>query len=214
MELSPILYSLFWYWSATIPTLWKTTTIITVPKKPRPTDLNHYRPVALTSIIMTCLKLLLLHTILPIVNQQLDPLQFAYGNKRGTEDTVACLLHLLLQHLDPPGTFARILFVDFSSAFSTIKRYLMMGKLHQLSTPPHLIHLLHNFLSDRWQAVQLGTTSLAPTPIPEHCRVVCRACFITCFTPVTAPDPHPPPLTSNTLTTLPFLLFSQINILF
>ncbi|KAF0025029.1 hypothetical protein F2P81_021910 [Scophthalmus maximus] len=88
MELSPILHSLFSesYPSNTIPTLWKTATIIPVPKKLRPTDLNHYRPVALTLIVMKCLEKLLLHTILPIVSQQLDPLQFAYRAIRGTED--------------------------------------------------------------------------------------------------------------------------------
>ncbi|KAK3566940.1 hypothetical protein QTP86_006756 [Hemibagrus guttatus] len=29
-------------------------------------------------------------------------------------------LHYILQHLDKPGTYARILFVDFSSTFNTI----------------------------------------------------------------------------------------------
>ena len=58
MELSEILLSLFCqsYRTATIPTLWKTTTIIPVPKKPRPTEPNHYCPIALTSMIIKCLK--------------------------------------------------------------------------------------------------------------------------------------------------------------
>lgn len=37
-------------------------------------------------MIIKCLDKLLLHTILSIVNQQLDPLQFAYRDKRGTEN--------------------------------------------------------------------------------------------------------------------------------
>ena len=72
MELSQILHSLFCqsYRTATIPTLWKTTTIIPVPKKPRPTEPNHYRPTALTSIIMKCLEKLLLNIILPLVTHK------------------------------------------------------------------------------------------------------------------------------------------------
>lgn len=137
-ELTPVLHSFFcesyMYQTATIPTLWKTATIIPVPKKPRPTDLNHYRPVALTSIIMKCLEKLLLPKILPVVTPQLDSLQFAYKTARGTEDAVACLLHLIRQHLDSPHHFIRILFVDFSSAFKTIQKHLMIQKLHQLNT--------------------------------------------------------------------------------
>lgn len=88
--------------TATIPSIWKMSTIIPVPEKLRPTELKHYRPVALISIIMKCLEQLLLNTILPAVN----PFQFAYKTNSGTEDAVASLLHLLLQHLDSPAHFA------------------------------------------------------------------------------------------------------------
>ena len=42
-ELAPIAHFLFCesYLTATIPLLWKSATIIPVPKKPRPTELNH-----------------------------------------------------------------------------------------------------------------------------------------------------------------------------
>ena len=48
-----------------------------------------------------------------------------------------------------------------SSAFNTIQRDLLIQKLHPLNTPPILIHLLHNFLTDRQPAVRVGTT---PSP--------------------------------------------------
>ena len=85
MELSPVLHSLFCqsYRTATIPTLWKTAVIVPVPKKPRPTELNHYCHIARTSIIMKCLEKLLLNIFLPLVTPHLDPLQFAYKAKRG-----------------------------------------------------------------------------------------------------------------------------------
>ncbi len=174
-ELSPIFHSLFSevYFTATIPSIWKMSIIIPVPKKPRPTELNHYRPVALTSIIVKCLEKLLLKTILPAVYLQLDPLQFAYKAKRGTEDAVACLLHLLLQHLDSPGNSARILFVDFSSAFNSIQSHLMIQKLYYLNIPTRLIHLIYNFLSNRQQVVRLGSTTSSALTIntgaPQGC---------------------------------------------
>ncbi|CAJ1077543.1 hypothetical protein NQD34_016743 [Xyrichtys novacula] len=58
-------------------------------------------------MIMKCLKkllllLLLLGTILFVITPQHDPLQFDYKATRGTEDAVACLLHLLFYHLNSP----------------------------------------------------------------------------------------------------------------
>lgn len=78
MELSPILFSIVWdsYRTASFPTLWKISTIILVSKKSRPSEPNHYRPVALTPITMKCLEKLILHTILSAVGPQLDPYQF------------------------------------------------------------------------------------------------------------------------------------------
>lgn len=167
MELSPILFSIFWesLRGAHIPTIWKTSIIIPVPKKPRPSELNHYRPIALTSIIMKCMEKLILQLILPY--------QFAYRARRRTEDAVACLLHPLLQHLESPGTFASILFIDFSSAFNTIQRHQLIKKLQFLNLPSFLINWIHNFLSNRLQAVRVGSvtssTIVTNTEVPQGC---------------------------------------------
>ena len=50
----------------------------------------------------------------------LDPLQFAYRAGRGVEDASLMLLHSLSHHLEGPLTHARLLFIDFSSAFITL----------------------------------------------------------------------------------------------
>ncbi|KAJ0012409.1 hypothetical protein NQD34_016743 [Periophthalmus magnuspinnatus] len=122
---------------------------------------------------MKCLEHLLLGIIVPVVRQQLDPLQFAYKARRGTEDAVACLLHLLLEHLDSPGTSARILFADFSSAFNTIQRHRLISKLNQLQVPSRLIQIIHSFLSNRQQAVRVNNAITAPlttnTGAPQGC---------------------------------------------
>ncbi len=44
-------------------------------------------------------------------------------------------LHFILQHLDRPGTYVRILFVDFSTAFNTLIPDTFQNKLTQLSVP-------------------------------------------------------------------------------
>ncbi|KAK3545162.1 hypothetical protein QTP70_001749 [Hemibagrus guttatus] len=86
MELSPVFYSIMHesYSTARWPTLWKNSTIIPLPKKPCPLELNHYRPVALTPIASKCYEKLILRTILSTVNPQLDKDQFAYKASRQT----------------------------------------------------------------------------------------------------------------------------------
>ncbi|XP_034418653.1 mirror-image polydactyly gene 1 protein isoform X8 [Cyclopterus lumpus] len=59
------------------------------------------------------------------------------------------------KHLDSPRTYARILFVDFSSAFKTIIPSLH-DKLSQLHVPDSTCKWITDFLSDRKQHVKLG----------------------------------------------------------
>ncbi len=103
-----------------VPSCFKRSTIIPVPKKPKITGLNDYRPVALTSVVMKSFERLVLAYLKASTGPLLDPLQFAYRANRSVDDAVNMGLHFILQHLDRPGTYVRILFVDFSSAFNTI----------------------------------------------------------------------------------------------
>jgi len=83
------------------------------------------------------------------------------------------LLHPLLQHLESPGTFASILFIDFSSAFNTIQPHQMIKKLCHLNIPSLLIRWVLSFLTNRPQALRIGTvtssTIITNTGAPQGC---------------------------------------------
>ncbi len=139
-----------------VPSCFKRSTIIPVPKKPKITGLNDYRPVALTSVVMKSFEKLVLAYLKDISGPLLDPLQFAYRTNRSMDDTVNMGLHYILQHLDKSGTYMRILFVDFSSACNTIIPTLLQTKLTQLSVPSSICQWITSFLTDRQQLVRLG----------------------------------------------------------
>jgi hypothetical protein len=61
-----------------VPTCFKMAAIVPVPKKAKVTELNDYRPVALTSVIMKCFERLAKDHITSPLPVTLDPLQFAY----------------------------------------------------------------------------------------------------------------------------------------
>uniref|UniRef100_A0AAQ4RZY3 Reverse transcriptase domain-containing protein n=1 Tax=Gasterosteus aculeatus aculeatus TaxID=481459 RepID=A0AAQ4RZY3_GASAC len=157
-QLSPVFTDIFNTSLETchVPACFKASTIIPVPKKPRITGLNDYRPVALTSGVMKSFERLVLTHLKSLTAPLLDPLQFAYRANRSVDDAVNMALHYILQHLDSPGTYARILFVDFSSAFNTIIPSLLQDKLSQLHVPDSTCKWITDFLSDRKQHVKLG----------------------------------------------------------
>ena len=112
-----------------MPRAWKISTIIPVPKKATPLQLNDYRPVALTPILTKCLeKVVSKHLKFDVVDQ-LDPFQFAYKASRGVEDASLTLLNLITQHLEKANSDVRLLFVDFSSAFNTVVPYVLLKRL-------------------------------------------------------------------------------------
>ncbi|KAK3548467.1 hypothetical protein QTP70_013169 [Hemibagrus guttatus] len=139
------------------PACFKTSAIVPVPKKTKITGLNDYRPVALTSVVMKSFERLVLSYLKDITDPLLDPLQFAYRANRSVDDAVNMALHFIPQHLDSPGSYARILFVDFSSAFNTIIPALLRDKLFQLNVPDSMCSWIRDFLTDRRQFVRLGT---------------------------------------------------------
>lgn len=145
-----------------VPTVWKTSHIIPIPKKPCPKENNDYRPIALTSVLIKALEKLVVQHFLPTVESKLDPYQFAYRRERSTEDAVATLSHLITKHLEDPQAFARALFIDFSSAFNTIKPHLLLEKMKNLDINPHIIHFYHSFLTGRVQQVRVNNTLSPP----------------------------------------------------
>ncbi len=108
-----------------------------------------------------------------ITGPSLDPLQFAYRANRSVDDAVNMGLHYVLQHLDRPGTYVRILFVDYSSAFNTIIPNLLLPKLTQLSVPTSVCQWITSFMTDRQQLVRLGkytsSTCTISTGAPQGC---------------------------------------------
>ena len=156
-----------------VPLCFKMSTIVPVPKKPAITKLNDYRPVALTSVIMKVFERLVLKFLRLETSGILDPHQFAYRENRSVEDAVALGLHYILKHLDAPRTYARVLFIDYSSAFNTIIPIKLHDKLVNMGIDTSLCQWLFDFLINRPQVVRVGTclshSAILNTGAPQGC---------------------------------------------
>ncbi len=128
---------------------------------------------AITSAVMKSFEILTLAYLKASTGPLLDPLQFAERANRSVDYAVNMGLPFILKHLDRPGTYVRILFVDFSSAFNNIIPDTLQNKLTQLSVPTSICQWNTSILTDRQQVVRLGqfssSTRTISTGAPQGC---------------------------------------------
>ncbi len=142
--------------TSVVPTPFKKSVIIPVPKNSKPSCLNDYRPVALTSTVMKVFERLLKKHICSSIPVTLDPLQFAYRPNRSTDDAISQVRHSSLTHIDSKnGNYVRI-FIDYSSVFNTIVPTKLAVKLSDLGLNTALCDWIQDFLTDRPQVVNMG----------------------------------------------------------
>ncbi len=128
-----------------------------MPKNNKPSCLNDYRPVALTSIVMKVFERLVKNHICSSIAVTLDPLQFAYSPNRSTELAISHVLHSFLTHIDSNnGNYIRLLFIDYCSAFNTIVPIKLAFKLSDLGLNSSLYDWIQDFLTGRPQVVKMG----------------------------------------------------------
>ena len=168
LELCDIFHILFneSVFSAEIPYVWKPAIIIPVSKISKPVELNDYRPVALTAVVMKCLECIVLGRLMQVVSPKMDGLQFEYRKNRSVDDATLTMLNKIYQHLDKQGSYVRALFVDFSSAFNTILPQVIIQKLINLNVPSYQCSWISDFLTGRKQRVcisQQGRTEVSNT---------------------------------------------------
>ncbi len=189
-QLAPIFTQIFnrYLELCEVPCCFRRSTITPIPKI---TDLNNYRPVGLTPVVMKSLERLVLAYLKDITRLLLDPFQLAYRVNRSVDNAVNIGLHYILQHLDKPWNYARILFADFSSAFITIMPDLLSDKLTQLSVLTSICQWITSFLKDRQQLVRLGKltsrTLTISTGAPQGC-VLSSLLFSLCTNDCTSKD--------------------------
>ena len=175
-ELAPVFTQIFNASLAmgVVPSCFKQSIIVPVPKGKSPSCLNDYRPVALTSTVMKCFEKLVKSFICKSLPSSFDPLQFAYRANRSRDDAISNLLHTTLSHLDEgKGNYVRMLFIDYSSAFNTIIPLTLVSKMKSLGLDNSLCNWILSFLTNRTQAVRIGGMTSTPLTIstgaPQGC---------------------------------------------
>jgi hypothetical protein len=178
-----------------IPTCFKQTTIVPVPKNTKVAYLNVYRPIALTSVAIKCFERQIMAHINTIIPETLDPLQFENRPNRSTDDVISTAFHTFLSHLDKRDTYLRMLFIDYSSAFNTIVSSKHINKLRTLGLNTSLCNWILDFLTVCPQVVRVGkntsATLILNTGVPQgSCSILsCTSCSLMTAWPGTTLTP-------------------------
>lgn len=123
---------------------------------------------------MKCFERLVKPLITSSLPATLDPRQFTYRPNRFTDDAISHLLHTIPAHLDTKrGSYARLLFIDYRSAFNAIILSRLVQKLCNLSLHPSVCRWIHSLLTWRPQVVRVGCHTSSPltlsTGSPQGC---------------------------------------------
>ncbi len=143
---------------AVVPTCFKATTIIPVPKKSSPSCFNDYRPVALTPILMKCFERLVMQHIKSVLPPSLDPFQFAYRSNRSTDDA-SPLPSTQPSHPRQNGHVCQIAVHRLQFSIQHNHPSQLIHKLVQLGLNTSLCNWLLDFLTGRPQAVRVGSNT-------------------------------------------------------
>ena len=88
---------------------------------------------------MKCLEGVIKRCLCLEIDHIRDPLQFAYRQRKSVQDAVLTLIHDISKHLENRNSQARILFIDFSSAFNSIQTHILFKKLLEINVNTDLL---------------------------------------------------------------------------
>ena len=161
-----------------LPTRWKNTDVIPVPKKKPVNDIkNQLRPISLTpSIFKIAEDFVVKFHIGPAVLKVIDPHQFGAIPKSSTEQALISIVDYLLRETDGASAAVRLALFDCRKAFDLIDHYLLVQKLPSLDIPYSVKNWVTDFLTDPNQRVKLSRCCFSdwgpvPSGVPQGTKL-------------------------------------------
>ena len=138
--------------SGIVPSQWKSSVITTIPKIPQPKICSDFRPISLTPIILRILdKLVVRKFLYPLFESercsQFYRDQYAF---RPTGSTDAAIISILdhVSTLLCNSDYVRVIALDFSKAFDTVRHSEILDKLAKLPLDDQIYNWFVNYFKD------------------------------------------------------------------
>ena len=167
-NIAPSLTKLFNLSIATgiIPSSWKKSSIVPIPKAHELSSPNNYRPVSLLPIISKILERHIYGVLLDHIRVTRPLSAFQWGFLEG-RSTVTALLHITdhwLQALEAGHDICAVFF-DFRKAFDSVPHIPLMEKINSLIPHGIISRWINNYLADRTQVVAVNGSESVSSPV-------------------------------------------------
>lgn len=142
------------YAKGIVPTVWKASNVISIPKTQASSAMKDWRPVSLTSCLEKIQEKCIVRKIMPTVLSQSRNQQHAYLHKTSTTTALVKAVHSWMVAADSKQPIiVRVLLADMSKAFDQVDHSRLMITLANLELCPRLLTWLHSHLTGRVQRV-------------------------------------------------------------
>ena len=151
---------------ARVPSLWKKSVIVPVPKTSDVTTPTNYRPISLLPIISKLLErhiyLLILHHLQ--ANDILTTSQWGFLEGRSTVTALIKCSDDWLKSLED-GNDTCAIFFDYRKAFDSVPHRPLIVKLRSLGVDDCIVNWVKNYLAERCQVVAVDGVESDPLPV-------------------------------------------------
>ena len=154
--------------SGSFPTDWRSANITPIPKGSSCSQYpSEYRPISITPVLSKVYEKLLYKKLYNYAerNNLFPETQFGFRKGLGTTDALLTLIHDLQSGLDSRSE-ARVVSLDFSSAFDLVNHRALVFKLQAMGVGGRVLNVIKEFLTDRLQCVSVDGQ------LSDHCRVI------------------------------------------
>ena len=161
-----LLYELS-YNSGIIPTEWKLAHVVPIHKKGSKENVENYRPISLTSLIMKTFERLIKQELLAKAAHLLDDRQHGFLNDKSCTTNMINFIDSVTLSLNDCSTISvDVIYFDFAKAFDSVNHDLILKKLKiNYKIDGRLLKFLRSYLSGREQCVLVDSCKSDIKPV-------------------------------------------------
>ena len=147
-----------------IPTAWKISNIVPIPKSGPLKEVTNYRPICLLGIVSKVLERCIYNRLIDHVSTHLHHFQFGFLRAKSTSSQLLHVLHEIGKLLDK-RIQTDIVYLDFAKAFDRVDHQLLLKKLKNFGVGENLLEWFHSYLKDRCQRVVVHGKASQELPV-------------------------------------------------
>ena len=148
-----------------LPSAWKTSSVVPVPKAENKSDAKNYRPISLFSVTSKILERHIHGKILMHL-QSAYPLSESQWGFCSGKSTIQALLTATNDWLEmESGIEAAAVFFDFTKAFDSVPHKPLIEKLQAIGLDVYLVQCISNYLTNHTQYVVVNGISSKPPSV-------------------------------------------------